>query len=54
MRVVLICPRCKTRTEVSFEDYCVSLLPSSVPYVCDNQLCEMNKLIYHKEMPDVK
>jgi len=45
---ILRCPRCGERTEITFEDWCASLLPGAEKYICTNPLCEKNKLVYHK------
>lgn len=51
MRVILMCPRCKDRTEITFEDYCGSLLPTGTKRQCENPLCQKNILVYHKDVP---
>jgi len=49
MNIVLICPRCKTRVTVDYDNWCKSLLPAGNKYICPNPLCPDKELIYHKD-----
>jgi hypothetical protein len=50
MNVILMCPRCKERTVVSFEDYCYTLIPGNDRMRCAKPLCDKNVLVYHKDV----
>jgi len=48
--VILVCPRCHTRVEASYDEWCVSKLPGSglKKFWCKNLLCDGKELVYHK------
>jgi len=48
--VILICPRCHTRVEASYDEWCVSKLPGSglKKFLCKSLLCDGKELVYHK------
>jgi hypothetical protein len=48
--VILVCPRCHTRVEASYDEWCVSKLPGRglKKFLCKNLLCDGKELVYHK------
>ena len=48
--VILVCPRCHTRVEASYDEWCVSKLPGSglKKFLCKSLLCDGKELVYHK------
>jgi hypothetical protein len=51
MNVILKCPVCKSRQEVTFEEYCKSILPLSNKRIrCQEENCGI-VMVYHKDVP---
>ena len=48
--VILVCPRCHTRVEASYDEWCVSKLPGRglKKFLCKSLLCDGKELVYHK------
>lgn len=49
MKCILICPRCKQRREVDYEEWCKGQLPGGMKFVCENILCSHTGMVYHKD-----
>jgi len=49
--VILICPKCKIRKEVSYEDFCKSVGELVINRICcTNRRCNGTPMIYHKDV----
>jgi hypothetical protein len=50
MKCILICPECKTRYTVEYDEWCRGLLPGGTKPICTNVLCSNKMLVYHKDV----
>jgi hypothetical protein len=51
MNVIMRCPRCKARREITQEEYLrVSMPLSQQRMFCQNVLCDDVVMLYHKEV----
>lgn len=51
LTVILVCPKCHTRTEVDYDVWVRSELPGTPAhqrFLCKGVLCEGRKYVYHK------
>lgn len=50
MNVIMFCPRCKARREITQEEYLKYSLPiSETRLFCENVLCDDVVMLYHKD-----
>jgi len=48
--VIMQCPRCKTRKQITFDEWVKYSLPLSLNRLrCTNTLCDKNIMLYHKD-----
>jgi hypothetical protein len=50
MNVIMRCPRCKTRREITQEEYMRVAMPlSQTRMFCENIMCDHVVMLYHKD-----